>query len=43
MKLSKNAIINTHDYAETCFNDGQWLGILIGGLVASVTFLIMSV
>lgn len=28
---------------EDAFKDGQWLGILIGGLVASVTFLIMSV
>jgi|WetSurMetagenome_2_1015567.scaffolds.fasta_scaffold167450_5 hypothetical protein len=27
---------------EDAFKDGQWLGILIGGLVAVVTNLIMS-
>jgi hypothetical protein len=27
---------------EQAFKDGQWLGILVGGLIACATFLIMS-
>lgn len=31
------------DTHEDAFKDGQWLGIIIGGLVAGVTWLILSI
>jgi hypothetical protein len=41
MKFSKNAFIKTRDERELAFKDGQMMGIIIGGLISAIVWLIL--